>query len=113
MCFFFLLYTSNYVFLSDLDKKSSNDMSCNRGTEWYVIVVTLVAEIIIGILFLYIVSCSCRKFGSRKPQSCPEPRACEVDSTYQELDLTKMNTEDNYQSLIADVAINNATNGDP
>ena len=74
--------------------------------------VTLVAGIIIGYLFSYIVSCSRRKFQSRKPQSCPGPLACEVDSTYQELDLTKMNTEDNYQSLRVDAAINKVTNGD-
>ena len=96
--------------MCDLDKTSSNDTSCR--IEWYVIVVTLVAGIIFGILFIYIVSCFCRKFGSRKPQSCPEPQACEVDSTYQELDLTKMNTEDNYQSLMVKVAMNNTTNGD-
>ena len=72
--------------------------------------VSLVAGIIIGILFSYIVSCCCRKFGSRKPQSCPESRTCEVDSTYQELDVSKLNTEDNYQSLRVDVAIKK--NGD-
>ena len=105
-----LLNIRNYVVLSDLDKASSNDKSFR--TEWYVIVVTLVAGIIIGILFSCIVWCCRRKFGSRKPQSCPEPRACEVDSTYQELDITKMKTEDNYQSLRVDVAINNVTNGD-
>ena len=92
-----------------MDKPSSNDTSC--GTEWYVVVVILVAGIIIGILFSYIVSCFRRKFKSRKAQSCPEPRACEVDSTYQELDLTKMNTEDNYQSLRVDAAINKVTKG--
>ena len=72
----------------------------------------VVAGIIIGILFSYIVSCSRRKFRSRKPQSSPEPQACEDGSTYQELDLAKMNEEDNYQSLRMDVAINNITNGD-
>ena len=61
--------------------------------------VSLVSGIIIGICLSYIVSCSRRKFRSRNPQSNPEPRATEVDTTYQELDLTKMNKEDNYQSL--------------
>ena len=98
------------VTVLDLDEASSNDTSC--GTEWYVIVVTLVVGIIMGILFSYIVSCCRRKFGSRKPHSCPEPRACEVDSTYQELDVTKLNTEDNYQSLTVDVAINNVAHDD-
>ena len=70
------------------------------------------AGIIIGYLFSYIVSCSRRKFQSRKPQSCPEPQACEVDATYQELDLTKMNTEDSYQSLSVNATINKVANGD-
>ena len=33
----------------------------------------------------------------------PEPKTTEVDTTYQELDLSKMNTEDNYQSLRVNV----------
>ena len=58
----------------------------------------------IGILLSYIVFCSRRKFRSRKPQSKPEPKTTEVDTTYQELDLSKMNTEDNYQSLRVNAA---------
>ncbi|CAB3986171.1 contactin-3-like [Paramuricea clavata] len=70
---------------------------------WHV-VVSLVSGIIIGILLSYIVSCSRHKFRSRKPQSNPEPKTTEVDATYQELDLSKMNTEDNYQSLRVNAA---------
>ena len=103
-------YTHNCVVFSDSEKASSNDTRFR--TEWFVVVVTLVAGIIFGILFSYIVSCSCRKFRSRKPQSGPEPQECEVDSTYQELDLAEMNEQDNYQSLRMDVAINITTNGD-
>ena len=77
---------------------------------WH-IVVSLVSGIIIGILLSYIVFCSRRKFRSRKPQSNPEPKATEVDTTYQELDLSKMNTEDNYQSLRVNAASNDAGNG--
>jgi MFS superfamily sulfate permease-like transporter len=62
---------------------------------WH-IVVSLVSGIIIGILLSYIVFCSRRRwFRNRNP----EPQRTEVDTTYQELDLSKMNTEDNYQSL--------------
>jgi hypothetical protein len=68
------------------------------------VVVILVSGMIIGILLSYIVFCSRRKFRSRKPQSNPEPKATEVDTTYQELDLSKMNTEDNYQSLRVNAA---------
>ena len=62
--------------------------------------------IIIGILLSHIVSCFRRKFRSRKPESNPEPKSTEVDTTYQELDLSKMNTEDNYQSLRVNAASN-------
>ncbi len=73
---------------------------------------SLVSGIIIGILLSYIVSCSRRKFKSRNPQSNPEPQPTEVDATYQELDLTKMNKEDNYQSLRVNAASNYAENDD-
>jgi MFS superfamily sulfate permease-like transporter len=77
---------------------------------WH-IVVSLVSGIIIGILLSYIVFCSRRKFRSRKPQSNPEPKTTEADTTYQELDLSKMNTEDNYQSLRVNAASYDAGNG--
>ncbi|CAB3995578.1 Hypothetical predicted protein [Paramuricea clavata] len=86
------------TFVKPPDKASPNDTSC--GTEWYIVVVTLVSGIIIGILLSYIVSCSRRKFRRRRqPRSNHEPKTTEADTTYQELDLTKMNTGDNYQSL--------------
>jgi H+/gluconate symporter-like permease len=68
------------------------------------VVVILVSGIIIGILFSYIVSCFRRKFTSRKSHSNPEPETTEADTTYQELDLSKMNTEDNYQPLRVNAA---------
>ena len=75
--------------------------------------VILVSGIIIGILFSYIVWCSRRRwFRNRKPERNPEPQPTEVDTTYQELDLTKMNTEDNYQSLRVNAASNDAANDD-
>ena len=74
--------------------------------------VSLVSGIIIGIFLSYIVSCSRRKFRSRNPQSNPEPQPTEVDTTYQELDLSKMNTEDNYQSLRVNGASIDAANDD-
>ena len=73
---------------------------------------SIVSGIIIGILFSYIVLCSRRKFRSTNTQSNPELKATEVDLTYQELDLTKMNTEDNYQSLTSNAAGNDAANDD-
>ena len=56
--------------------------------------------IIIGILLSYIVCCSRRRWlRNRKPEQNPAAQTTEADTTYQALDLTKMNTEDNYQSL--------------
>ena len=74
--------------------------------------VSLVSGVIIGILLSYFVSCSRRKFKSSDPQSNPEPRATEVDTTYQELDLSKMSKEDNYQSLRVNAASNDDGNDD-
>ena len=47
-----------------------------------------------------------RKFRSRNPEPNHEPQPTEVDTTYQELDLTKMNIEDNYESLKVNAASN-------
>ena len=67
--------------------------------------------IIIGIIFSYIVFHVRRK--SRKPQpSNSGPQTSRVDPTYQELDLTKMNREDNYQSLRVNAAKNDGVNDD-
>ena len=69
--------------------------------------VSLVSGIIVGILLSCIVWCSHRRwFRNRKPERNPEPQTNEVDTTYQELDLTKMNKEDNYQSLKVNAASN-------
>jgi hypothetical protein len=64
------------------------------------IVLALVSGFIFGIFFSYIVSCTPRRsIRNRKSQSNPDPKPTEVDPTYQELDLSKMMTEDNCQSL--------------
>ena len=71
--------------------------------------VILVSGIIIGIVISFIVLRFRRRwFETRNPN----PKATEVDPTYQELDLTKMNTEDNYQSLRVNAASNEAGCGD-
>ena len=67
--------------------------------------------IIIALFIAYILVCArgCW-FTNRKSDQHVEPEKTEVDTTYEELDLTKMNTEDNYQSLRADAANNVAEN---
>ena len=57
--------------------------------------------IIIGILVSHIAYCYYRRrFRNRKPKRNRNQQPTEADSTYQELDLSKMNKEDNiYQSL--------------
>ena len=100
------------IYFSFVDKVCSDNTT--SGTEWYIIVVTLVCGIIIGVLLLYIVQCSHRRwFRKRKPKRNPDEHPTEADSTYQELDLSKMNQENNYQSLRGNVArINDVTNDD-
>jgi hypothetical protein len=72
-----------------------------------------VSGIIIGILFSYIVWCSHRRwFRNGTTERNPEPKITEADTTYQELDLTKMNTEDNYESLNVNAASNDVANDD-
>ena len=74
---------------------------------WH-IVVSLVSGIIFGILVAYIAwFCHRRWFTKRKPEQSPDPQPTEAETTYEELDLSKMNTEDNYQSLKGDVSIKN------
>ena len=70
--------------------------------------------IIVGILVSYIASCSHRRWlKNRKSKRNPDQQPAETDSTYQELELSKMNQEDNYQSLRGNVArINDVTNDD-
>ena len=52
-------------------------------------------------------------FRKTKPKGNPDEQPTEADSTYQELDLSKMNQEDDYQSLRGNVArINDVTNDD-
>ena len=70
--------------------------------------VSLVAGFIPGFLFSYIVVWSHRRFGKRKPRSKPEPETAKDNSVYQELDLTKMNSGDSYQSLRGNDAKNDA-----
>ena len=73
--------------------------------------VTLVAGIIIGIILSYAVFRVRRK--NRKPQlSSSQISTLQADKMYQELDLTKMNTEDNYQSLRGNAARNDGVNDD-
>ena len=81
------------------------------GKDWYIVVVLLVAGIIIGLFLAYILFCSCRRwFRNRKSERHVEPGTTEVDTTYQELDLTKMNKEDDYESLRVNAASNVAEN---
>ena len=74
------------------------------------VIVSSMFGIVIGIVLSHMISCSCRKLRSSDTQS--NPTATEADPTYQELDLTKMNTEDNYQSLTRNATINDTGNDD-
>ncbi len=51
-------------------------------------------------------------FKNKKRGPYPEAQTTHVDTTYQVLDLSKMNKEDNYQSLRVTAANNDAVNDD-
>ncbi len=75
--------------------------------------VSSVSGVIIGLFLACILLCLCRRrFNNRKPERKPvrnntrESETTQVDTTYQELDLSKMNKEDNYQSLRVNAASN-------
>ncbi len=83
-----------------------NYESCGTFEAWH-IVVSLLSGIIIGLFLAYIVLSAYRRwFRNGKPEQNPEPQTTEADTTYQELDLSKMNTEDKYQSLRGNTASN-------
>ncbi|XP_046858249.1 immunoglobulin superfamily member 10-like isoform X2 [Xenia sp. Carnegie-2017] len=72
--------------------------------EWYIILITLTSGIIVGIFVSILFFLRYRQHWLSKKrqqfQSPSEVRKISVDTTYQELDLSKMNNkEDNYQSL--------------
>ena len=80
---------------------------------WH-IVVSLVSGVIIGILVGYIAWFSHRRwFSKRKAERTSYQQPTEAESTYEELDLSKMNTEDNYQALRGNIVkIDDAVNND-
>ena len=73
--------------------------AANNETELHIIVAVLASVIFIGILSIIIWCFRHRWFINGNPKRNPESETNIVDTTYQELDLTKMNSEDNYQSL--------------
>ena len=95
---------SDFFFFLISDKPAA--LKETSSTEWYIVVVSLVSGIVIGLFLAYILLCVRRRwFRKREPGQNPEAQTTEVDPTYQELDLTKMNKEDNYQSLRVNAAV--------
>ena len=118
------IYLKLCLFLEEAVLAESN----GRGFEWYIIVVSTVSGMTFGILLSCIVCCYHRRsFSNKNPghekteldrsskiERNREKESAETDSTYQELDLTKMNNEDAYQSLNVkgNTGDNDAENGD-
>ena len=85
-------------------KNVDSESSAGTVVAWH-IVLSLVSGIIIGILLCHIIWYSRHRwFRKRKPEQNPEGQTTEADTTYQEIDLSKMNTEYNYQSLRGNAA---------
>ena len=93
--------------------KATSEESKGCRFMWYIVVISTVSGTIIGIFFSYIFSCSRRRCLRNKNHEAQvinlstrnkiltnkETETNEGDPTYQELNLTKMNQENNYQSL--------------
>ena len=88
-----------------LEKSKGADCT---GFEWYIILVTLVSGIIIGMIFLYAILSLRQRFKSKKDNSKPahnydtsetHPETAADNSAYQELDLRNKETENSYQAL--------------
>ena len=80
----------------------------STGFEWYIILVTLVCGIIIGMIFHYGIMSLRRRFKSKKDVSKPahnydtpetHPEGAADNSAYQELDLRNREPENSYQAL--------------
>ncbi|XP_028399539.1 tyrosine-protein kinase receptor ver-3-like [Dendronephthya gigantea] len=104
-------YLGNESFSIFLRVNENKQEDCNSGTEWYIILVTLISGIIIGIILSYVVF-RVRRENRKSKLSNPGPQTPRLDKTYQELDLKKMNKEDNYQSLRVNAARNDGVNDD-
>ena len=74
--------------------------AASSETELRIIVGILSSVIFIGIIFHIIWWIYRRWFKNRKAKRNHESQTTDLHTTYQELDLSKMNIEDNYQSLI-------------
>ncbi|XP_028397084.1 hemicentin-1-like [Dendronephthya gigantea] len=103
--------TTTQVPLTGDGTEKKQNCSGNNGTDWYIVAVTLVSGIIFGIILSYIVF-RVRSKNRNRQLSNPEPvpPTSRVDQTYQELDLAKLNKEDNYQSLRGNAARNYGVN---
>ena len=78
------------------------------GFGWYIILVTLVCGIVIGMIFLYGITSLRRRFKSKKDESKPvhnydtpetHPEGAADNSAYQELELKNREPENSYQAL--------------
>ncbi|XP_028399326.1 cell adhesion molecule 2-like [Dendronephthya gigantea] len=96
--------------IKNREEKAHPAASNDNETKWYIVLVSLLSGIIIGILLSYIVFRYHSKFRNKKLQQKPDSPTSQVDPTYQELDLEKMNKEDNYQSLRVNAARNDGVN---
>ena len=79
----------------------------STGFEWYIILVTLVCGIIIGMIFLYGIMSLRQRFKSKKDEAKPahndtpdtHPDGAADNSTYLDLELKNREPENSYQAL--------------
>ena len=98
----------SFYFIQEKTHSSDrHNVVMSSETEWYIVVISVLSGFVAGMLFSFIILCFRRKFQTRKRQSSEAPPPSEVDTSYQELNLSKINQEDNYQSLRVNSACNN------
>lgn len=90
---------------SFLDSEINQSFKDNFGKVWIIVVFT-VSDFVLGDLFSHILASSLRCFRSRKSQSNTELQTPENNLNYQDLDITKMNAPENYESLTMNVVSN-------
>ena len=87
--------------------------STDEDDKWEIKIIFLLSGIISGIFLSFIALCCYRCcFRKQKLETNPKTPDAEPEGTYQELDLFRMNEENNYQSLTVNSASNNGYNHD-
>ena len=100
----------HFISVNPVHSATPSLIKTNDGHKWYIVLIfVLITGIIAVICLSKIALCIRRKCTSKKHQSDNEPQIPEANITYQQLDISKINKEDNYQPLTAIAGIQHNT----